>query len=177
MYLSAFLSESPEADKEDMLFMYQLETDQVKEPDVLPHGTLTRQASLTSLYWLASNPKLSHKIKPTIGCVMSTLKAAISLLHQCRVNSTLSILIFNLLFRYISMKLFNKLVTDTKSCTQSTGAKLIRRLDRLKAWGMKEGLSTPAEEHLVIIYQVHNYTFECFLYIMYIVCIEVMGWV
>ena len=69
MYLSAFLSESPEADKEDILFKYQLDSDQLKEPDVLPHGTLTRQASLTSLYWLASNPKLSHKTKPTIGCV------------------------------------------------------------------------------------------------------------
>ena len=63
------------------------------------------------------------------------------------------------------MKLFNKLMTDIKACTQNTGAKLIRRLDRLKAWSMKEGLSTPAEEHLVIIYQVHNYTF---VYIMYV---------
>ena len=156
MYLSAFLSESPEADKEDFLLKYELETDQLKEPDVLPHGTLTRQASLTSLYWMALNPKLTHKSKATLGCVMSTLKAAISLLHQCRVNSTLSILIFNLLFRYISMKLVNKLVTDTKCCTQSIGVKLVRRLDRLKAWALKEGLNASADEHLVVIYQVHN---------------------
>lgn len=130
------------------------EIDQTKEPDVVPHGTLTRQASLTSLYWAAVNPKVPSKSKPTLGSVMSTLIAAVSLLHQCRVNSTLSVLIFNLLFRYISMKLFNKLVTDPKYCTQNIGTKLIRRLNRLKAWGFKEGLSMPAEDHLTIIFQV-----------------------
>ena len=155
MFLSAFLSESSEADKEDLIISkHEREFDYSNEPDVVPHGTLTRQASLTSLYWLAANPRVPRKAKATLGCVLSTLKAAVSLLHQCQVNDTLSIIIFNLLFRYISMRLFNKLVTDPKCCKQSIGAKLLRRLNRLKAWAIKEGLNMPAEDHLTIIFQV-----------------------
>ncbi len=155
MYLSAFLSESSEADKEDLvIFKNEGEFDHSKEPDVVPHGALTRYASLTSLYWLSTNPRIPRKSKATLGCILSTLKAAVSLLHQCRVNTTLSIVIFNLVFRYISMRLFNRLIADPKSCTQSIGTKLVRRLNRLKVWAIKEGLNMPAEDHLTIIFQV-----------------------
>ena len=153
LFLSAFLSESPEADREDIVLLKREgDINQPEEPDVVPHGTLTRQASLTSMYWTPI--RTTRKGKATLGCILSSLTAAVSLLHQCHVNNTLSIFIFNLLFRYISMKLFNKLISEPRYCTRSTGTKLLRRLDRLKAWANKEGLKMPAEDHLAIIVQV-----------------------
>ena len=63
-------------------------------------------------------------------------------------------MIFSLLFRYISTKLFNKLVTEAKYCTRSIGQKLRRRLDRIKVWAEKEGMELPAEDHLNMVIQV-----------------------
>lgn len=127
-----------------------------QEPDVVPisHGAFAHQAGLTSLYWSAAAAKVGRKGRATLGGVLSTLSATVSLLHLCRVNNTLSILIFNLLFRYISMRLFNKLITEPKHCTKATGQRLLRRLERLKAWADKESLKLPADDHLEIIFQV-----------------------
>ena len=96
---------------------------------------------------------MSHRGRITIGGVLSTLNATVSLLHLCQVNQTLSVLIFNLLFRYISMRLFNKLVSDPKHCSRAVSQRLLRRLERLKLWADKENLKIPAEEQLSIIMQ------------------------
>lgn len=112
------------------------------------------QTSLTSLYWSAAAARIGSKGRATLGDVLSTLSATASLLHLCKVNHILSRLIFSLLFRYISMRLFNKLITEPRYCSKAVGQKLLRRLDRLKIWADKESLKLPADEHLQIICQV-----------------------
>lgn len=120
-----------------------------QEPDVV---AISHASSHPSLYWLKGGAKTSRTV--TIKSLLSTLSGTLSLLRLCKVNRTLSILIFNILFRYISMRLFNKLVTEPRYCTKSISSLLLSRLDRLKAWARTESLNLPADEHLTVIYQV-----------------------
>ena len=120
-----------------------------QEPDVV---AISHASAHPSLYWLKGGAKTSRTI--TVKSLLLTLSGTLSLLHLCKVNRTLSILIFNLLFRYISMRLFNKLVTESRYCTRSIGSLLLSRLDKLKAWARTESLNLPADEHLAVIYQV-----------------------
>ncbi|XP_019848684.1 PREDICTED: uncharacterized protein LOC105316712 [Amphimedon queenslandica] len=149
LYLPAFLSDSVDSEEVSPPSQSKPEREvSSQEPDVV---AISHASSHPSLYWLKGGAKTSRII--TIKSLLSTLSGTLSLLHLCKVNRTLSILIFNLLFRYISMRLFNKLVTEPRYCTRSIGSLLLSRLDRLKAWARTESLNLPADEHLAVIYQ------------------------
>lgn len=156
MFLPAFHDDSSEADSEEGYISGGEGGTIGKDPDVVPvkRTSITRQHSMTGMYWSVAGSKIRRRGRPTIGDVLSTLSSTVSLLKRCRVNATLSIMIFSLLFRYISTKLFNKLVTEAKYCTRSIGQKLRRRLDRIKVWAEKEGMELPAEDHLNMVIQV-----------------------
>ena len=156
MFLPAFYDDSSEADSEEGYISGGEGGTIGKDPDVVPvkRTSITRQHSMTGMYWSVAGSKIRRRGRPTIGDVLSTLSSTVSLLKRCRVNATLSIMIFSLLFRYISTKLFNKLVTEAKYCTRSIGQKLRRRLDRIKVWAEKEGMELPAEDHLNMVIQV-----------------------
>lgn len=162
MFLPTFYDESNEADSEEG---YISGGDgnghgMGKEPDVVPvghrGGGLSRQTSITGMYWSVAGSKIRRRGRPTIGDVLTTLSSTVSLLKRCRVNATLSVMIFSLLFRYISTKLFNKIISDPKYCSRAMGQKLKRRLDRIKSWAEKEGMELPAENHLVMVVQVRQ---------------------
>ena len=157
MFLPAFLSDSPDADNDEINHLEKQQIDVSQEPDVvaISHNSSLHQNSVTSIYWSSAVTKIRSKGRATLSGVLSTLSATSSLLHLCKVNNILSILIFSLLFRYISMRLFNKLITEPWYCSKATGQKLLRRLERLKAWADKESLKLAADEHLQIICQVH----------------------
>ena len=127
-----------------------------KEPDIVAGSRppISRQSSITGMYWSVAGSKIRRRGRPTIGDILATLNSTIALLNRCFVNKTLSIMIFSLLFRYISTKLFNKVVMEPKYCSQSVGQKLRRRLDRVREWAEKEGMELPAEKHLSMIVQV-----------------------
>ena len=161
MFLSAFYDESLEADSEEGYISGGESTTSAstgKEPDVVSvnRSPVSRQTSMTGMYWSVAGSKIRRRGRPTIGDVLTTLSSTVSLLRRCRVNATLSIMIFSLLFRYISTKLFNKLMADGKLCTQASGQKMKRRLERVKEWAEKEGMELPAEDHLCMIVQVSH---------------------
>lgn len=136
--------------------MSELSADTSQEPDVV--------AAATNIHWSRPVAKVNKKGQATLGDILSTLSATVSLLHLCKVNSTLSILIFNLIFRYISMRLFNKLITDPQYCTKPIGIKLQARLEKLKQWADRENLKLPADERLTLVFQVSNY--KCMLWLI-----------
>ena len=145
--LPAFWSELPDGDSD--------EDNGSQEPDVVP-VTRTRQTSITSLYWSVAGSKVGRHGRPTITDVLTTLEATRSLLHSCRVNGTLQTAIFNFLFRYISTRVFNKLVIDPKLCCLAVGGHMTRRLERVKDWAVREGLKLPVDEHLDVVMQVSS---------------------
>lgn len=152
LYLPAFLSDSSDIDSEESTTPPQQQQSKPgkdvssQEPDVVA------VSHAPSLYWSKGWSKTSRII--TVRGLLSTLSGTLSLLHLCKVNGTLSILIFNLMFRYISMRLFNKLITEPQCCTKNIARLLLGRLDKLKFWAITENLNLPADEHLAIIYQV-----------------------
>ena len=157
IFLPSFYDDSTEADSEEGYLSGGEGNGIGKEPDVVPvprPSGLSRQSSITGMYWSVAGSKIRRRGRPTIGDVLMTLGSTVSLLKRCRVNATLSVMTFALLFRYISTKLFNKLVTDGKHCSRSVGQKLRRRLERVKVWAEKEGMELPAETHLSMIIQV-----------------------
>ncbi len=157
IFLPAFYDESSEADSEEGYISGGEANGIGKEPDVVPvvcTPGLSRQSSITGVYWSVAGSKIRRRGRPTIGDVLMTLGSTVSLLKRCRVNATLSVMTFAILFRYISTKLFNKLVTEGKYCSRSVGQKLRRRLERVKAWAEKEGMELPAETHLSMVVQV-----------------------
>ena len=156
IFLPAFYDDSSEADSEEGYVSGGEGNGIGKDPDVVPvpRPSIARQSSITGMYWSVAGSKIRRRGRPTIGDILSTLSSTISLLKRCRVNATLSILIFSVLFRYISTRLFNKLVSEAKYCSVSVGVKLRKRLDRVKVWAEKEGMELPAENHLTIVVQV-----------------------
>jgi len=146
MFLPAFFDDSSEADSEEGYISDGEGGEIGKEPDVVPvkRPSITRQTSMTGMYWSVAGSKVRRRGRPTIGDVLSTLSSTVSILKRCRVNATLSVMIFSLLFRYISTKVFNKLLSEAKYCTRSVGLKLRRRLDRVKVWAEKAGMELPA---------------------------------
>jgi len=93
--------------------------------------------------------------RPTLRHVLHVLNETMNLLRGCRVNAALTIQLFSQLFHYISMWLFNRLVTDQRSglCSKYWGAKLTRRLAKVQAWAEKQGLELAADCHLSRIVQ------------------------
>ena len=159
MFLPAFYDESMEADSEEGYISGGESTTSGgtgKDPEMasLNRSPLSRHTSLTGMYWSVAGSKVRRRGRPTIGDILTTLSSTISLLKRCRVNATLSILIFSQLFRYISAKLFNKMLSDGKLCTRAAAVRMCRRLDRVKEWAEKEGMELPAEDHLCMVTQV-----------------------
>ena len=161
MFLLAFCDDSADADSEEGYISGGESTSSYgvssKEPDIISvsrSSSLSRQTSLTGMYWSVAGSKVRRRGRPTIGDVLMTLGSTVSLLRRCRVNPTLSVMIFSLLFRYISTKLFNKLMGEAKYCTRAIGQKMKRRLERVREWAEKEGMELPADNHLCKIIQV-----------------------
>ena len=90
------------------------------------------------------------------GDVISTLSAAMSLMRRCRVNAALTIQLFSLLFHYVNMWLFNRIVLEPRLqlCSRYWGVLLKRRLTRIELWAEKQGLELAADCHLARIVQV-----------------------
>lgn len=162
IFLPAFIDESPEADSEEG-YVSEGESNGIgNEPDVVPvvrTPGISRQSSITGMYWSVAGSKIRRRGRPTIGDILITLSSTVSLLKRCRVNATLSVMTFAILFRYMSTKLFNKLVMEAKWCSRSVGQKLKRRLERIKVWAEKEGMELPAETHLSTVVQVSHVRF------------------
>ena len=161
MFLLAFCDDSADADSEEGYISGGESTSSYgvssKEPDIISvsrSSSLSRQTSLTGMYWSVAGSKVRRRGRPTIGDILTTLGSTVSLLRRCRVNPTLSVMIFSLLFRYISTKLFNKLMGEAKYCTRAIGQKMKRRLERVREWAEKEGMELPADNHLCKIIQV-----------------------
>ena len=160
MFLLAFCDDSPDADSEEGYISGGESTCSYgvsKEPDIISvsrSSSLSRQTSLTGMYWSVAGSKIRRRGRPTIGDILTTLSSTVSLLKRCRVNPTLSVMIFSMMFRYISTKLFNRLVGEAKYCTRAVGIKMKRRLERVREWAEKEGMELPADNHLCKIVQV-----------------------
>ena len=160
MFLPAFCDDSADADSEEGYISGGESANSfsvTKEPDIISvsrSSTLSRQTSLTGMYWSVAGSKIRRRGRPTIGDILTTLSSTVSLLKRCRVNPTLSVMIFSMLFRYISTKLFNKLVGEARYCTRAIGQKMKRRLERVREWAEKEGMELPADNHLCKIVQV-----------------------
>ena len=188
--MPAFYDESNEADSEDGYLSGGESTSStvglkptLKEPDVVcitrDHPSLPRQTSMTGMYWSVAGSKVRRRGRVTMGDVLMTLSSTVSLLKKCHVNPTLSIMIFSLLFRYISTKLFNKLVSDSEGnvCSSAVGQKMRKRLERVREWAEKEGMELPADDHLCMIVQVCVCVCVCTEYNMYsckTLCISVL---
>ena len=161
MFLLAFCDDSADADSEEGYISGGESTSSYgvsKEPDIISvsrSSSLSRQTSITGMYWSVAGSKVRRRGRPTIGDILTTLSSTVSLLKRCRVNPTLSVMIFSMLFRYISTKLFNKLMGEAKYCTRAIGQKMKRRLERVREWAEKEGMELPADNHLCMIIQVH----------------------
>lgn len=163
MFLLAFCDDSADADSEEGYISGGESTSSYgvsKEPDIISvtrSSSLSRQTSLTGMYWSVAGLKVRRRGRPTVGDILTTLSSTVSLLKRCRVNPTLSVMIFSLLFRYISTKLFNKLMVEAKYCTRAIGQKMKKRLERVREWAEKEGMELPADNHLCKIIQVCVY--------------------
>ena len=166
MFLLAFCDESADADSEEGYISGGESTNSyvamTKEPDIISvsrSSSLSRQTSTTGMYWSVAGSKVRRRGRPTMGDVLTTFSSTVSLLKRCRVNPTLSVMIFSMLFRYISTKLFNKLVgEEPKYCTRTGGQKMKKRLERVREWAEKEGMELPADNHLSKIIQVRSYS-------------------
>ena len=93
--------------------------------------------------------------RPTLKHVVQVLNETMSLLRGSRVNAALTIQLFSQLFHYISVWMFNKLISDQRSglCSRYWGSKLTRRLNKIQQWAEKQGLELAADCHLSRIIQ------------------------
>lgn len=96
--------------------------------------------------------------------VLNTLMNTMSLLRRCQVNPALTIQLFSQLFHYISVWLFNQLMSPEASTpglrSHYWGAALRQRLTTIEAWAERQGLELAADCHLGHIIQVCNSLFE-----------------
>lgn len=75
-------------------------------------------------------------------------------LREGRVNASLTIQIYNQVFRFINAWAFNRLITaDTSYYTRAWGARLKSRIGRLQAWAERQGLEVSADCQLALISQ------------------------
>ncbi|XP_006798723.1 afadin isoform X1 [Neolamprologus brichardi] len=89
--------------------------------------------------------------------VLNTLMNTMSLLRRCQVNHALTIQLFSQLFHYISVWLFNQLMSPEASTpglrSHYWGAALRQRLTAIEAWAERQGLELAADCHLGHIIQ------------------------
>lgn len=98
--------------------------------------------------------------KTSLKQVIQVLNETMSLLRGCRVNAALTIQLFSQLFHYVSMWLFNRLVSRNNIasngisfCSRYWGEKLTRRLSGIRSWAERQGLEIAADCHLLRIIQ------------------------
>lgn len=81
-----------------------------------------------------------------------------SLLRRCRVNPAFTIQLFSQLFHFISIWLFNQLMSSEASArglrSHYWGAALRQRLMAIEGWAERQGLELAADCHLGHIIQV-----------------------
>ena len=97
----------------------------------------------------------TNMARPTLKHIIQVLNETMNLLRGSRVNAALTIQLFSQLFHYISVWMFNKLISDQRSglCSRYWGAKLTRRLNKIQQWAEKQGLELAADCHLSRIIQ------------------------
>ncbi|XP_025196487.1 afadin isoform X4 [Melanaphis sacchari] len=89
----------------------------------------------------------ANSIVSKLGTMMTTLR-------EGRVNASLTIQIYNQVFRFINAWAFNRLITaDTSYYTRAWGARLKSRIGRLQAWAERQGLEVSADCQLALISQ------------------------
>ncbi|XP_049918592.1 afadin isoform X3 [Epinephelus moara] len=103
------------------------------------------------------DPEQHGALPAGIEMVLNTLMNTMSLLRRCRVNPALTIQLFSQLFHYISVWLFNQLMSpeaDTPGLrSHYWGAALRQRLTAIEAWAERQGLELAADCHLGHIIQ------------------------
>lgn len=88
-----------------------------------------------------------QQIVSKLGMMMTTLR-------EGRVNASLTIQIYNQVFRFINAWAFNRLITaDMGYYTRAWGARLKSRIGRLQAWAERQGLEVSADCQLALISQ------------------------
>jgi len=72
MFLPAFFDDSSEADSEEGYISDGEGGEIGKEPDVVPvkRPSITRQTSMTGMYWSVAGSKVRRRGRPTIGDVL-----------------------------------------------------------------------------------------------------------
>ncbi|VVC26416.1 Hypothetical protein CINCED_3A012275 [Cinara cedri] len=89
----------------------------------------------------------ANSIVSKLGIMMTTLR-------EGRVNASLTIQIYNQVFRFINAWAFNRLITaDMGYYTRAWGARLKSRIGRLQAWAERQGLEVSADCQLALISQ------------------------
>ncbi|XP_050433436.1 afadin isoform X2 [Adelges cooleyi] len=89
----------------------------------------------------------ANSIVSKLGMMMTTLR-------EGRVNASLTIQIYNQVFRFINSWAFNRLITaDISYYTRVWGARLKSRISRLQAWAERQGLEVSADCQLALISQ------------------------
>ncbi|KAL6105260.1 uncharacterized protein ACO6RY_06827 [Pungitius sinensis] len=106
-------------------------------------------------FWIDPEP---HGALPAgIEMVLNTLMNAMSLLRRCRVNPALTIQLFSQLFHFVSVWLFNQLMSPEANTpglrSHYWGAALRQRLAAIEAWAERQGLELAADCHLGHILQ------------------------
>ncbi|XP_068436318.1 afadin [Clinocottus analis] len=103
------------------------------------------------------DPELHGKLPAGIEMVLNTLMNTMSLLRRCRVNPALTIQLFSQLFHFISIWLFNQLMSPRADApglrSHYWGAALRQRLTAIEAWAERQGLELAADCHLGHIVQ------------------------
>ena len=167
VFLPAFYDDSTEADREDTPGGYNSGPESVlnrvgggTEPDLSnPCSKAIRHSSVSGSYYTVGGSK--KRGRSTIHDILQTLSSTITILKRCRVNVTLSVMIFSNLFRYVSTKVFNRLVGgEVKHCGRSLGQRLNKRLGKVKSWAEREGMELPAHSHLEMVVEVCEYLYS-----------------
>ncbi|XP_037602474.1 afadin [Sebastes umbrosus] len=103
------------------------------------------------------DPEQHGALPAGIEMVLNTLMNAMSLLRRCRVNPALTIQLFSQLFHFISIWLFNHLMSPGANSpglrSHYWGAALRQRLTAIEAWAERQGLELAADCHLGHIIQ------------------------
>ncbi|XP_030573997.1 afadin isoform X3 [Archocentrus centrarchus] len=103
------------------------------------------------------DPEQYGSLPAGIELVLSTLMNTMALLRRCQVNPALTIQLFSQLFHYISIWLFNQVVSPEASTpglrSHYWGAALCQRLTAIEAWAERQGLELAADCHLGHIIQ------------------------
>ncbi|XP_026161121.1 afadin [Mastacembelus armatus] len=103
------------------------------------------------------DPEQYGPLPSGIEMVLNTLMNTMSLLRRCQVNPALTIQLFSKLFHFISVWLFNKLLSPEANnpglCSHYWGASLRHRLTVIEAWAERQGLELAADCHMGHIIQ------------------------